>query len=74
MIILTILLLLLCLLFGIGFLMTGAILSVILWVCVKLPLGLIACALGIGLCCTLILIPIGIGCLKAGLRLIIPGV
>ena len=49
-------LLLLTILFGIAYKITGAILKV-----------------GVIFCCTIILIPVGIGIIKAGIRMILPG-
>lgn len=48
-----------CVLFSIGFSITGAILSAILWLCVQLPVGLACIVFGIGMCCTILLIPFG---------------
>ena len=52
-------LLILMALFWIGFKCTGALLGMIIWVCVRLPLGLVLICVGLVLCCTIILIPIG---------------
>lgn len=59
-------------LFGLAFYLTGAIAAALLWLCVKLPLGIILTVLGAVLCCTLLLIPLGIPLLKAGVKLILP--
>ena len=60
-------------LFSIAFKLTGAVLKACLWMCIFLPLGLMLCAIGLALCCTLILIPVGIMLFKVGGRLIIKG-
>ncbi len=55
------------------FWLTGAFLATLFWLFVKLPLGLLLIALGLGLCCTLILCPIGWRLLKRGFRMVVPG-
>lgn len=60
-------------LFGVAFKITGALLKACLWVIIFLPVGLLLLSLGIAFCCTIILIPVGIGIMKAGMRVIIPG-
>ncbi len=59
-------------LFGLAFYLTGAVAAAMLWLCVKLPLGILLSALGAILCCTLLLIPLGIPLVKAGVKLILP--
>ena len=59
-------------LFGIALKLTGAFLKAVLWLCVKLPIGLLLCALGIVLCCTIIFIKPGLKCVGKGIRLILP--
>lgn len=61
-------------LIGIGFRLTGALLAAVFWTVVEIPLGIAVMAIGLVLCCTIILLPIGIGCMKAGVRLIVPGI
>lgn len=53
---------LLCGLCWIGFTITGAILGMIFWVCVKLPLAIFFGSLGLALCLTIFLFPLGKGC------------
>ncbi len=60
--------------FGIAFMITGALLSAAIWLFIKLPLGLMIAALGLALCCTILLIPVGISLIGVGGRLILPGV
>lgn len=60
-------------LFGVAFKITGALLKACLWVIIFLPVGLLLLSLGVAFCCTIILIPVGIGIMKAGMRVIIPG-
>ncbi len=67
-------LMILMVLFWIGFKLTGALLMAMFWLFIELPLGVMIGALGILFCCTLILIPIGIPLVKSGVRLMIPGV
>lgn len=59
-------------LFGLAFYLTGAVAAAALWLFVKLPLGIVLLAIGVGLCCTLLLIPLGVPCLKSGVKLILP--
>ena len=59
---------------GIGFRLTGALLAAIFWTVIEIPLGLVVMIIGLALCCTIILLPLGIGCMKAGVRLIVPGI
>ena len=47
-------------LFWLGFHMTGALLAMIMWVCVKLPLAIIFFCVGLALCATILLIPLGL--------------
>lgn len=57
-----------------GFKLTGALLTACIWAFIKLPLGLCAWGLGLILCCTIIMIPVGIWLFKTGFKLIVPGV
>ena len=59
---------------GIGFRLTGALLAAVFWTVIEIPLGLITKVIGFALCCTIILLPLGLGCMKAGVRLIVPGI
>ncbi len=63
----------LAVLFWLGFAITGALLKACLWLFILLPIGLVLCVLGLALCCTLILIPIGAKLFMAGLHVILPG-
>lgn len=74
MIILIVSLFLLSILFGVAYRLTGALLAAVIWLGIKLPLAIMFFALGVVFCITLILIPIGIGCFKIGIRLLIPGI
>ena len=58
-------------LFGLAFKITGALLKACIWMIIFLPVGLVLLCLGLVCCCTLILIPVGIGLFKAGARTII---
>lgn len=59
-------------LFWIGFKITGAILSAVIWLFIKLPLAL--CFLGIGIVAfiTILLIPFGKWCFKTAGKLVCP--
>ena len=66
-------LLILTVLFGIAYKITGAILKACVWLLILLPIGLILTGVGVILCCMIILIPVGIGMIKTGFRVILPG-
>ena len=65
---------LLVFLVGIGFKLTGALLAAVFWTLIEIPLGMVTMVLGVVLCCTIILIPIGLLCMKTGFRLMVPGI
>lgn len=48
--------------YGIGFIVTGALLSAAFWLFVRLPLAIFFFGLGLSLCATLLLIPLGVKC------------
>lgn len=56
----------------IGFKLTGAILTACLWLMIGLPVSLVMLVLGGILCCTIILIPLGLLCMKAGMFFLVP--
>lgn len=62
----------LMMLFGIGFKLTGALLSALLWLLLWLPLALVLITFGIIICCTVLLIPAGIWLIRSGIRLMMP--
>lgn len=64
-------LLILCGLFWLGFKITGAMLSMALWLFVRLPLAIVLFGIGIAFCVTIIFIPLGLGCLRAAGRVVI---
>ena len=57
-----------------GFKLTGALLSACIWLVISVPLGVGLLGLGVLLCCTIILFPIGKWFVKTGLKLVIPGI
>ncbi len=61
-------------LLSIGFRLTGALIGAIFWLAIQIPLAIVAMALGLAFCCTILLLPIGILCFKAGFKLLIPGI
>ncbi len=71
MITLIILLLIFTCLFGIAFRLTGAVLKACLWLVVLFPIGLVLSVFGLALCCTIILIPVGVGLLKMGVKVMV---
>lgn len=50
--------------FWLSFHITGALLSAAIWLFIKLPLFVLIGSLGLILCVTIILIPVGIKCFK----------
>lgn len=60
-----------CLL-GVGLKIVGVLLGALLWIFVEIPLALIFFILGVVLCMTIILIPIGMVFFKIGAKIIIP--
>ena len=58
---------LLTFMFWIGFHITGALLSAAIWLFIKLPFALLIGCLGLVLCVTILLIPLGIKCFKLAL-------
>lgn len=63
-------LMLLIILFGIGFTITGAIIKAIVWATIILPVALFLWGCGIAFCCTLILIPVGLRLIWTGFRVV----
>lgn len=61
---------LLCLVLKLVFKLTGALVSLAFWIFVKLPVGVLLVVLGIVLCCTLLLIPIGKRVFQSGIKMI----
>ena len=57
-------------LFWIGYHFTGALLSAIFWITIKLPLACIIACLGLVCCITILLIPLGLKCFKAAGKLL----
>ena len=55
---------LLTFLFWLGFHITGAMLSAAIWLFIKLPIAVLLGCLGLVLCITILLIPLGIKCFK----------
>lgn len=46
----------------IGFKFSGALLSIIIWLCFKLPFAIFIFCLGLTCCVTILLIPVGMKC------------
>ncbi len=72
MITLFLLLLFICCLIGVGIHLTGALLMALVWIFIRLPLSIVFLSVGIVLCCTIILIPVGVMMIKGGCRLMMP--
>lgn len=66
--------LVLCLFFGVGFSITGLFFATLIWLFVKLPVSIILFVAGIICCCTIILIPVGAALIKFATVLFIPGI
>lgn len=56
----------LCVLFFVGYKVTGALFKALIWLCILLPIALFLWGIAILCCCTLVLIPIGIKLFKFG--------
>ena len=65
---------LLTVLLWLGFHLTGALLSACIWMFIEVPLAFLAWGIGLLLCCTIILLPIGFWFFKIGLKLLLPGI
>ena len=61
----------LCVLFFVGYKVTGAVFKALIWLCILLPVALTIWGLALICCCTFILIPIGMKIFKAGLSVLI---
>ena len=51
-------------LFWLGFHVTGALLSAVIWLFIKLPIAILLGCVGLTLCITILLIPLGVKCFK----------
>lgn len=60
-------------LFWLGWKFTGALLGIVIWLFIRLPIGLILLVLGIAFCCTIIGIPLGKIVCGWGSDILIPG-
>lgn len=60
----------LCVLFWIGYHVTGALLAAAIWLFIKLPFALILGCLGVVFCITILLIPLGVKCFKFALGIL----
>ena len=60
-----------CLLFFVGYKISGAVFKILIWLCILLPISLVIWGLAIMCCCTLILIPIGMKLFKVGVAVLI---
>lgn len=57
-------------LFWLGFRLTGAFLSALFWLFIKLPLAVVVFCVGIAFCATLILIPVGVKFFPLALKIL----
>lgn len=67
---LILILVILSMFFGGAYLITGAFLKAIIWLCVLVPITLFLWGIGLVCCCTLILIPVGLKLFSAGCRVL----
>ncbi len=56
--------------FWVGFKVTGAMLSALIWLVIKLPIAVVVFCLGIACCATLLLIPVGLKLFGAAGRIL----
>ncbi len=56
----------------IGFYFSSFLFGALLWLLIKLPLSVMFFAAGIVLCCTILLIPVGIMCFKIAGGMFVP--
>lgn len=61
----------LSLFFGGAYIITGALLKAVIWLCVLVPITLFLWGIALVCCCTLILIPVGIQLFVAGCRVLL---
>ena len=61
----------LSLFFGGAYIITGAVLKAVIWLCVLVPVTLFLWGIALACCCTLILIPIGIKLFMTGCRILL---
>ena len=54
----------------IGYHITGAVLSAILWLTIRLPLSVFLFGTGLALCITILFFPVGKRCLRSAWRLL----
>lgn len=57
-----------------AFAITSGLVLTGFWLFIKIPLAIMLFLLGLILCLTLILLPLGILCFRAGFKLLIPGI
>jgi hypothetical protein len=56
--------------FWVGFQVTGAMLSALIWLVIKLPIATVVFCLGLACCATLLLIPVGLKLFGAAGRIL----
>lgn len=60
-----------CVLFFVGYKVTGALFKALVWLCILLPIALVLWGIAILCCCTLVLIPIGVKLFGVGLKVLL---
>ncbi|MCR5585155.1 MAG: hypothetical protein K6F63_06975 [Lachnospiraceae bacterium] len=61
-----------CVLFFIGFCFSSFLFGFVFWLFIKLPIAIVFAAVGLVLCCTIILAPLGIMSLKIAGGMFVP--
>lgn len=69
----TIFLGLLTIILWVGYKFTGALFTACCWLFIKVPCAILMAMLGLVSCMTILLIPVGRGCFKTTLKLLLPG-
>lgn len=59
-----------CVLFFVGYKVTGALFKTLIWLCILLPIALVLWGIAILCCCTLVLIPIGVKLFGVGSKVL----
>ena len=56
---------------GVGAIFGWALIVTAFWFLVKLPVAVVIFVVGVLLCCTIFLIPVGLACIKASFRVLV---
>ncbi len=61
-----------CMMIFLAFCFSKVLFGILIWCLIKLPLTIVLFAVGTVLCCTIILIPLGLMCFRIGGGLLMP--